>query len=131
MTSGRVIVNESLMASLGGRATRYSSRRGSCRAGNGGQVNMGSVDVGYRFIVTGRVQGVFFRASAAREASRLGLRGHAINLPDGNVEVLAVGPAVAVEQLRRWLQHGPPGARVDGVFATAASPAGVSGFRTG
>lgn len=92
---------------------------------------MGDIAVGYRFIVSGKVQGVFFRASTAREASRLGVSGHAINLPDGNVEVLAVGTAAAVEELRRWLQHGPPGARVDGVLASAASPAGVSGFRTG
>jgi acylphosphatase len=88
-------------------------------------------DVGYRFIVSGKVQGVFFRASAAREATRLGLRGHAINLPDGRVEVLAIGPATAVEEMRRWLDRGPPAARVDGVHASAAGTTGITGFRTG
>ena len=88
-------------------------------------------EIGFRFVVSGKVQGVFFRASAAREANRLGLRGHAINLPDGSVEVLAVGSAAAVEEMRRWLERGPPSARVDGVHASAAATAGVTGFRTG
>jgi acylphosphatase len=91
-------------------------------------------DVGRRFIVSGKVQGVFFRASTAREAARLGLRGHALNLPDGRVEVLAEGRSEAVEELDRWLQRGPPAARVDSVEASdvplAATP-GLSGFRTG
>lgn len=90
-------------------------------------------EVGFRFIVSGTVQGVFFRAGTAREAARLGIRGHAVNLPDGRVEVLAVGPAAAVEELRLWLQRGPPAARVDQLQAQE-EPAGpltvVSGFRT-
>jgi len=48
-----------------------------------------------RFYISGRVQGVFFRASTRREAERLGVRGWAINLPDGRMEVLAVGCASA------------------------------------
>lgn len=44
---------------------------------------------------------------------RLGLRGHAINLVDGRVEVLAVGDGDAIEELANWLQCGPPLARVD------------------
>jgi acylphosphatase len=88
-------------------------------------------DIGFRFIVSGKVQGVFFRASAAREATRLGLRGHAINLADGRVEVLAIGRAGAVDEMRRWLGRGPPAARVDGVHASPAGTAGVTGFRTG
>lgn len=90
-------------------------------------------DVAFRFTVTGKVQGVFFRASTAREAERLGLRGHAINLPDGRVEVLAIGQPAAVEELRRWLLRGPPAARVDALHAAEeAVPtlAGVRGFRT-
>lgn len=66
-----------------------------------------------RFLVQGRVQGVFFRASTAREATALGITGHAINLPDGAVEVLACGCPGAVADLARWLQQGPPAARVD------------------
>ena len=68
-----------------------------------------------RFLVSGKVQGVSFRASTRDVAVRLGLRGHARNLADGRVDVLAVGDATAVEALATWLQHGPPMARVDGV----------------
>jgi acylphosphatase len=66
-----------------------------------------------RFFVEGRVQGVFFRASARAQAQELGLRGHARNLHDGRVEVLAVGDVQALEHLAEWLKHGPPHARVD------------------
>jgi acylphosphatase len=65
-----------------------------------------------RFYVAGRVQGVFFRASAADEARRLGLKGWVANLPDGRVEVLAYGDADNIDALERWLKTGPPMARV-------------------
>jgi len=68
-----------------------------------------------RCIITGRVQGVFFRASTEREAQRLGVTGYAKNLPDGSVEVLACGTVSAVEQLKQWLRTGPPAARVSEV----------------
>lgn len=68
-----------------------------------------------RFFVEGRVQGVFFRASAREQANALGLRGYARNLPDGRVEVLAVGDVQALERLSEWLKHGPPHARVERV----------------
>ena len=68
-----------------------------------------------RFRVAGKVQGVWFRASTREQALRLGLRGYAKNLPDGSVEVLAAGAAEAVDALERWLQAGPPQARVDSV----------------
>ena len=68
-----------------------------------------------RFLIAGKVQGVWFRASTRDEALRLNLRGYASNLPDGRVEVLAVGDADAIEQLSIWLQHGPPLARVESV----------------
>ena len=77
-----------------------------------------------RFIVAGRVQGVFFRKSTQVEAERLGLAGHAINLPDGTVDVVAAGPAAAVHDLARWLATGPPGARVTAV--TEVDPPGQS-----
>jgi acylphosphatase len=76
-----------------------------------------------RFRIRGKVQGVFFRASTRIEAQRLGLRGHARNLADGSVEVLAAGDAESIEALARWLQHGPPHARVDAVERSAASAA--------
>ena len=66
-----------------------------------------------RFLISGKVQGVWFRAGTREQALRLGLRGHASNLADGRVEVLAVGDADAIEQLAHWLQSGPSLARVD------------------
>ena len=87
-----------------------------------------------RFLVRGKVQGVFFRASTARLAEQLGLRGYARNLPDGCVEVLAVGAATAVESLGGWLRQGPPRARVTGVIVqeeVAEEYARLSDFRTG
>ena len=69
-----------------------------------------------RFNITGRVQGVFFRASTKRVADSLNLFGHAINLADGSVEVLACGDAAAIESLQSWLQQGPPMASVSAVI---------------
>lgn len=74
-----------------------------------------------RFVVGGRVQGVFFRASARDEAVRLGLTGHAKNLSDGTVEVVACGDDAALTQLEGWLGHGPPLARVSRVERSAAA----------
>ena len=68
-----------------------------------------------KFIVSGRVQGVFFRASTRTEAMRLGLTGYAKNLSDGSVEVLACGDASALDELQRWLHIGPPAASVESV----------------
>lgn len=68
-----------------------------------------------RFLIRGKVQGVWFRASTREQAQALGVRGHARNLDDGRVEVLAAGGDAAVDALADWLQHGPPNARVDGV----------------
>jgi acylphosphatase len=76
-----------------------------------------------RFIVTGRVQGVAFRAQAQREARSLGLTGHARNLEDGGVEVVAHGDDAAIDALARWLAHGPALARVDGVTRAHCDPA--------
>jgi len=66
----------------------------------------------YRCLVGGRVQGVFFRASAREQAVRLGVTGYARNLPDGQVEVLVCGEPQAVSQLKDWLRVGPPQASV-------------------
>jgi acylphosphatase len=71
-----------------------------------------------RFLVIGKVQGVYFRHSARLEAKRLKLRGLARNLPDGSVEVLAQGSVASVAALRQWLQRGPAQARVDSVLET-------------
>lgn len=66
-------------------------------------------------LVSGRVQGVVFRASAARRALELNVTGYAKNLPDGRVEVLACGDVAAVDALCDWLRQGPPAARVSEV----------------
>jgi len=88
------------------------------------------VTVCYRCRVTGRVQGVFFRASTQREAQKLGVTGHAHNLADGSVEVLACGEPAAVEQLKEWLWQGPPGARVSNVECRHAEAPAPARFRT-
>ena len=66
-----------------------------------------------RFIVSGQVQGVWFRASARDQAQAVGLRGYAKNLPDGRVEVLAVGDAAGIDTLAAWLRQGPELAHVE------------------
>lgn len=68
-----------------------------------------------RFLVTGRVQGVFFRQSTVGVARELALTGWCRNLDDGSVEVCACGDETALGQLQAWLQKGPPAARVDAV----------------
>jgi len=65
--------------------------------------------------VTGRVQGVFYRASTVQEAARLGLVGWVRNEPDGSVLIEAQGEREGVEHLLAWCGKGPPGARVSRV----------------
>ena len=85
-----------------------------------------------RFLVSGRVQGVFFRASTRERALKLGLRGHAVNLPDGRVEVGAAGNAEALEALAAWLEIGPRMAKVERVKRGEVDEGDVEdGFRTG
>jgi acylphosphatase len=74
-----------------------------------------SAIIARRCYVSGRVQGVFYRASTRQRAQELGCRGYAHNLPDGRVEVLAVGEPTAVHALVEWLRQGPPAAHVTGV----------------
>ena len=81
-----------------------------------------------RFVVSGRVQGVFFRASTRAEATRLGLAGSAQNLDDGRVEVIATGPDAALDALERWLWQGPPSARVEAVARETMADRHADGF---
>ncbi len=76
-----------------------------------------------RSFVSGRVQGVFFRATCVRKAQSLGVRGFARNLDDGRVEVLACGEAAAVEALIAWLWEGSPASKVTAVETTEVDPA--------
>lgn len=83
-----------------------------------------------RFIVRGRVQGVFFRASTREQALRLRIAGHARNLDDGGVEVAACGSNESLDELQRWLHRGPPSARVESLTREALPDQIVKGFTT-
>lgn len=77
--------------------------------------------------VAGRVQGVWYRASAAKRAEALGLTGWVRNLPDGRVELVAEGDAAAVDALLSWCRRGPPLARVTQLEVREASVTGEFG----
>jgi acylphosphatase len=81
-----------------------------------------------RVLVSGQVQGVFYRASAAREAARLGVAGFARNLSDGRVELAVEGRAAAVDALIQWARLGPPQARVDTIAVEEEQPRGDRAF---
>lgn len=89
--------------------------------------------IGLRAWVYGSVQGVGFRYSTQREAKTLGLKGYAINLDDGSVEVLMCGEAQQVDTLLSWLKAGGPrSARVDRVMTEPCQPdTTLTGFTTG
>jgi acylphosphatase len=70
-------------------------------------------DAEARIVVSGRVQGVFFRASTRDAAVRCGVRGFVRNLPDGRVEAVLQGERGAVETVIAFMREGPPGARVE------------------
>jgi acylphosphatase len=83
-----------------------------------------------RVIVYGFVQGVFFRAFVAKQASELGVTGYVRNLPQGTVEVLAEGERRRLERLVGYLKIGPPDARVVKVATNWSEYTGnYSGFR--
>ena len=85
-----------------------------------------------RCIVSGRVQGVWFRETTRRHARQLGVDGSAVNLPDGTVEVIACGEEQAVRALQEWLWTGSPLSRVDEVRCEEqAEGFSGSGFHTG
>jgi acylphosphatase len=83
-----------------------------------------------RFLVSGRVQGVFYRASTRNEAHRLGIAGSARNLDDGRVEVIASGSDEALAELERWLWQGPSSARVENVAREVLTDRDFDGFDT-
>ncbi|MCW5751725.1 MAG: acylphosphatase [Alphaproteobacteria bacterium] len=91
-------------------------------------------EVAIRARITGRVQGVGFRAWTIRQAQALGLRGHVRNLADGSVELVALGLAESVDGLLRACRQGPAGARVEGIETRPEDVAAVAreagpGFR--
>ncbi|MEJ3750770.1 acylphosphatase [Actinomycetes bacterium KLBMP 9797] len=81
-----------------------------------------------RVLVSGRVQGVYFRDTCQRLATGYGVRGWVRNLPDGRVEAVFEGAADAVERLVRWSHNGPRHARVSAVEVSGELPEGLADF---
>lgn len=85
-------------------------------------------DCARRVRVTGRVQGVFFRAWTADEARALSVAGWIRNRSDGSVEAHLEGEEEAVDELIQLIREGPPDAEVEGVAITESDPEGLNGF---
>ena len=81
-----------------------------------------------RVVISGKVQGVYFRGTAEDEARSRGLTGWVRNTPDGQVEAAFEGEQAAVEAVIAWCHRGPPAARVTGVTVTWEEPRGERGF---
>lgn len=81
-----------------------------------------------RWSIEGRVQGVFFRASARDQAQALSLTGYARNRADGSVEVVACGGAAELEALEQWLRRGPPSAEVERIRVETIPARPFDGF---
>jgi len=84
-------------------------------------------------LVGGRVQGVFYRGTAARRARELGIRGYARNLADGRVEILACGDGETVSEFVLWLWVGSPASKVTSVDVSEVAvnaPEVRAGFHT-
>lgn len=88
----------------------------------------GSDIVRAHLLVTGRVQGVFFRTETRERALNLGLAGWVRNLGSGKVEVVFEGERTTVERAVEWCRHGPPHALVESVDVRCEDPEGDSGF---
>jgi acylphosphatase len=82
-----------------------------------------------RVLVSGRVQGVWFRESCREQAMAVGVSGSVRNLADGRVEAVLEGPPAAVDRVVAWCRAGPGRAQVDAVEVVDEPPVGESGFR--
>ena len=82
-----------------------------------------------RVLISGRVQGVFFRDSCARRARSEGVAGWVRNRADGRVEAWFEGHSQPVEKMITWCREGPPRAEVDGIEVLEESPASLNAFR--
>lgn len=81
-----------------------------------------------RAVVSGRVQGVYFRQSTALEAKAAGVAGWVRNLADGRVEAVFEGSHAGVDRMLAYVAHGPEPAHVDAVETTREAPEGAVGF---
>ena len=81
-----------------------------------------------RALISGRVQGVFFRDSTREKAEALGLSGWVRNLPDGRVEAVFEGDGDCVGEMISWCEEGPSNADVQNVSTTQEKPEGLTGF---
>jgi acylphosphatase len=81
-----------------------------------------------RILIKGKVQGVFYRASAQREARSHGLKGWVKNTKDGDVEIVATGEEHDLEPFIKWCHEGPAGAHVTEVLITQVNPESFEGF---
>lgn len=91
---------------------------------------MSAQTVRRRVVVHGRVQGVFFRDTARREAAGRGVSGWVRNTPEGTVEAVFEGEPEAVERLVGFAEDGPPEAQVERVETFEEEPEGLEGFET-
>lgn len=80
--------------------------------------------------ITGLVQGVWYRKTAVEQATALGLKGYAKNLPDGSVHIEAEGSQEALDAFISWCRNGPPLARVDQVTSADGKWVGYTTFET-
>jgi len=82
-----------------------------------------------RLTIKGKVQGVFYRATAKDVADRLGIKGWVKNLPDDNVEITATASDETLQKFINWCKQGPPKARVEDVIVEELDVEEFSGFR--
>ncbi len=81
-----------------------------------------------RLLISGRVQGVFFRAYTEKEAQRLGLAGWVRNLADGRVEAVFEGPEKKLEEMISWCRRGSPASKVEKVEVLWEEPENLEEF---
>ena len=82
-----------------------------------------------RLIITGKVQGVFYRATAKDVADLTGVQGWVRNLPDNNVEITATAAEETLQKFIKWCKQGPPKARVEDVIVEERQLEEFNGFR--
>ncbi|HET9747149.1 MAG TPA: acylphosphatase [Chitinophagaceae bacterium] len=82
-----------------------------------------------RLIIKGKVQGVFYRATAKDVADLIGVKGWVKNLPNDDVEIMATAAEDVLQKFIAWCKEGPPKARVDDVAVEELSPEEFKGFK--